>query len=211
MLDKLFGIEQRYEELHRLLAESSDDYQRVNELNKERLDLEEIVEKSKKYRHAMTHLDEARSMLDTETDPDMRQLAEAEITELEAAIPGMENELKSMLVPKDPRDERSVIVEIRAGTGGDEAALFAADLYRMYSRYAEARKWNVDVLSSNEIGIGGYKEIIFAVKGQRRVLAPEIRDRACTACSVCPSPSPPGASTPPPPPWLCWPKSMKSR
>jgi peptide chain release factor 1 len=166
MLDKLSGIEQRYEEIHRMLAESSDDYQRVNELNKERLDLEAIVAKSKKYRHAMTHLAEARSMLETETDPDMRQLAEAEITELEAAIPGMEKELKSLLLPKDPRDERSVIVEIRAGAGGDEAALFAADLYRLYCRYAEARKWSVDVLSSNEIGIGGYKEIIFAVKGR---------------------------------------------
>jgi peptide chain release factor 1 len=166
MLDKLSGIEQRYEEIHRMLAESSDDYQRVNELNKERLDLEPIVAQSHEYRQALTHLAEARSMLETETDPDMRQLAEAEITELEAAIPRMEKELKSLLLPKDPRDERSVIVEIRAGAGGDEAALFAADLYRLYCRFAEAHKWSVDVLSSNEIGIGGYKEIIFAVKGR---------------------------------------------
>jgi peptide chain release factor 1 len=166
MLDKLLGIEQRYEEIHRLLAESSGDYQRVNELNKERIDLEKIVARAHEYRQAMTHLDEARSMLETETDPDMRQLVEAEIADLEAAIPKMETELKSMLVPKDPRDERNVIVEIRAGAGGDEAALFAADLYRMYCRYAEMRKWSVDLLSSNEIGIGGYKEIIFAVKGK---------------------------------------------
>ena len=165
MLDKLAGIEQRYEEIHRLLAESSDDYQRVNELNKERIDLEPLVARAQDYRQAMAHLNEARSMLETETDPDMRQLAETEVAELEAAIPGMEKELKGMLVPKDPRDERNVIVEIRAGAGGDEAALFAADLFRLYSRYAEARKWKVDVLSSNEIGIGGYKEIIFAVKG----------------------------------------------
>jgi peptide chain release factor 1 len=164
MLDKLSGIEQRYQEINRLLAESGDDYQRVAELNKERLDLEPIVARSQEYRQALTHLDEARSML--ETDPDMRQLAEAEITDLETAIPKMENELKSLLLPKDPRDERNVIVEIRAGAGGDEAALFAADLYRLYCRYAEARKWNVDLLSSNEIGIGGYKEIIFAVKGR---------------------------------------------
>ncbi len=165
MLDKLLGIEQRYEEIHRLLIEVGDDYQRVNELNKERIDLEPIVTKSQEYRQARAHLDEARAMLDSETDPEMRQLAEAEITELEAVIPGMERNLKSMLVPKDPRDERNVIVEIRAGAGGDEAALFAADLFRLYCRYAETRKWTVDLLSSNEIGIGGYKEIIFAVKG----------------------------------------------
>jgi peptide chain release factor 1 len=166
MLEKLSAIEQRYEEINRLLAESSDDYQRVAELNKERIDLEPIIDKSHQYRQALAHMDEARSMLDTEADPDMRQLAESEVTELETAIPRMEKELKSMLVPKDPRDDRNVIVEIRAGAGGDEAALFAADLFRLYSRYAEARKWNIDLLSSNEIGIGGYKEIIFAVKGR---------------------------------------------
>ena len=166
MLSKLSGIEQRYDEIHRLLMESSDDYQRVNELNKERLDLEPIVALSQEYRQALTHLDEAHGLLTSETDPDMRQLVEAEIVDLESAIPKMEKEIKSLLLPKDPRDERNVIVEIRAGAGGDEAALFAADLYRLYSRYAEARKWAVDVLSSNEIGIGGYKEIIFAVKGR---------------------------------------------
>ena len=166
MLEKLSGIEQRYDELNRLLMESSDDYQRVAELNKERIDLEEIVAKSQAYRQALEHLDEARALLDSETDPELRQLAEVEILDLEASIPEMEEGLKSMLVPKDPRDSRNVIVEIRAGTGGDEAALFAADLFRMYSRYAETRKWSVDVLSSNEIGIGGYKEIIFAVQGR---------------------------------------------
>ncbi len=166
MLEKLLGIEQRYEEINRLLMESSDDYQRAAELNKERIDLEPIVVKSHEYRQAMGHLAEARAMLDSEADPDMRQLAETEITDLEAVIPGMEKTLKSMLVPKDPRDERNVIVEIRAGAGGDEAALFASDLFRLYSRYAETRRWSVDVLSSNEIGIGGYKEIIFAVKGR---------------------------------------------
>lgn len=166
MLDKLSGIEQRYDEINRLLMESGEDYQRAAELNKERLDLEPIVTKSKAYRQALTHLDEARSLLSSETDSDIRTLAEAEIVELEAVIPKLEKELKSMLVPKDPRDDRNVIVEIRAGAGGEEAALFAADLFRLYSRYAEMRKWSVDVLSSNEIGIGGYKEIIFAVKGR---------------------------------------------
>jgi peptide chain release factor 1 len=166
MLENLLSIEQRYEEIHRLLIEAGNDYQRVAELNKERIDLEPIVAKSLEYRQALTQLTEARAMLDSESDSDMRQLAEAEIAALEAAIPEMEKTLKSMLVPKDPRDERNVIVEIRAGAGGDEAALFASDLFRLYSRYAEGRKWSVDVLSSNEIGIGGYKEIIFAVKGR---------------------------------------------
>ncbi len=108
-------------------------------------------------------------------DEEMRLLAEAEIAELEPPGGQLEAEIKSMLVPKDPRDERNVIVEIRAGTGGDEAALFAADLFRMYTRYAERRSWHVEVLSANEIGIGGYKEIIFDGQGQGRLLALEVR------------------------------------
>ena len=110
-------------------------------------------------------LEEARSLLYSE-DEELRLLAETEVAELEPRIDELDAEIKSMLVPKDPRDQRNVIVEIRAGTGGDEAALFAADLFRMYSRYAERQSWQVEVLSSNEIGIGGYKEIIFMVKGR---------------------------------------------
>ncbi|MFZ6030513.1 MAG: peptide chain release factor 1 [Chloroflexota bacterium] len=166
MLDKLSGIESRYEELNRLLAESDLDYQRMAELNKERVDLEPIVAKTQAYRQALEHLGEARGLLEAESDADMRELAAAEIADLEETIPQFEKELKAMLLPKDPRDERSVIVEIRAGTGGDEAAIFAADLFRMYNRYAENRRWSVDVLSSNEIGVGGFKEVIFAVKGK---------------------------------------------
>jgi peptide chain release factor 1 len=105
-------------------------------------------------------------VLDTEEDLDLRMLAEAEILDLEPQIDALESEIKNMLVPKDPRDSRNVIMEIRAGTGGDEAAIFAADLFRLYSRYAEQRRWNVEVLSTNEIGIGGLKEIIFLVKGK---------------------------------------------
>jgi peptide chain release factor 1 len=165
MLDKLSGIEQRYEEVNRLLMEVGDDYQRAAGLNKERLDLEPLVSKAREYRQALTHLDEARSLQDTE-DEELRQLAGAEVAELGPLIEKLEREIKSMLLPKDPRDDRNVIVEIRAGTGGEEAALFAADLFRLYSRYTERRSWTVDVLSSNEIGIGGFKEIIFAVKGK---------------------------------------------
>jgi len=166
MLEKLAGIEARYDELTQMLADPELDYQRIAELNKERVDLEDLVEKSRQYRHALESLDEARSLLDGEDDPDMRELAETEIAEIEETIPQLEKELKAMLLPKDPRDGRNVIVEIRAGTGGDEAAIFAADLFRMYNRYAENRRWDVDVLSMNEIGVGGMKEVIFSVKGK---------------------------------------------
>ena len=165
MLDKLFGIVQHYEELNRLLMEVGDDYQRAAELNKERIDLEPLVNRAREYRQALERMEEARSLLDGD-DVELTMLAEAEILDLEPVIDRLEAEIKSMLLPKDPRDERSVIMEIRAGTGGDEAAIFAADLFRLYSHYAEARKWNIEVLSTNEIGIGGYKEIIFMIKGR---------------------------------------------
>lgn len=165
LIDKLAGIEQRYEELDRLFMEVGDDYQRAAELNKERIDLESIVNKAREYRQALERMEDARSLLEGD-DVDMRMLAEAEILDLEPQIDQLEREIKSMLLPKDPRDERSVIMEIRAGTGGDEAAIFAADLFRLYSHYAETRKWTIEVLSSSEIGIGGFKEIIFLVKGR---------------------------------------------
>ena len=166
MLDKLAGIEERYAELNRLLMEAGDDYQRAAELNKERIDLEPLVSKAQEYRQALGHLAEAQAMLDTEEDPELRMLAEAELADLEPRLEQLEAELKSMLLPSDPRDRRNVIVEIRGGTGGEEAALFAADLFRMYSRYAERHNWTVEVLSQNETGIGGFKEIIFLVKGR---------------------------------------------
>ena len=165
MLDKLAGIESRYEELNQLLSEVGDDYQRAAELNKERIDLEPLFSKAQEYRQALTRLEEARSFLDTE-DEELRLLAEAEIAELEPLIDRLEGEIKSMLLPTDRRDQRNVIVEIRAGTGGEEAALFAAALFRMYSRYAERHHWEVEVLSANETGIGGFKEIVFMVKGR---------------------------------------------
>jgi peptide chain release factor 1 len=166
MLDKLAGIEKRYDELHRLLLEVGNDYQRAAELNKERLDLEPMVEKSKEYRRDMSRLDEAHAILGSEADAEMRQLAESEIADLEPRAQVLEKELKQMLVPKDPRDEKNVFVEIRAGTGGEEAAIFAADLFRMYSRYAERQGWKVELMDSNAIGIGGFKEVVFQVKGK---------------------------------------------
>ena len=165
MLEKLAGIEARYEQINQLLMEIGDDYQRAAELGIERAELEPIVLKSRQYRVVLESLDEARSLLVSD-DEELRQLAEAEINDLEPQIEVLENELKTMLLPTDSRDQRNVIMEIRAGTGGDEAAIFAADLFRMYSHYAEHQGWSIEVLSSNQIGVGGFKEIVFTIKGK---------------------------------------------
>jgi peptide chain release factor 1 len=165
MLDKIAGIEERYEEINQLLLEVGDDYHRAAELSKERADIEPLVEKATEYRQVLKRLEEARLLLEGE-DEELKELAEAEISELEPQKGRLEKEIKMMLLPKDPRDERNVILEIRAGTGGDEAALFAADLFRMYSRYAERNNWSVEILEASEIGIGGYKEIIAMIKGR---------------------------------------------
>ncbi len=165
MLEKLAQIEARYDELNRLLEQNADDYQKVAELAKERSDLEPIVEKARQYRQSMQSIAEAHALQDT-SDEELRLMALAELAELQPVAEKLEKEIKGMLVPKDKRDDRNVIVEVRAGTGGDEAALFASDLFRMYSRYAERRNWSVEILSQNETGIGGYKEIIFMIKGK---------------------------------------------
>ena len=166
MLEKLAGIEKRYEDLQRLLLEVGDDYQRAAELNKERIDLEPMVEESKEYRRDLLRLEEARTIAGSEEEAEMRLLAESEIADLEPRVALLEKELKLMLVPKDPRDDKNVFVEIRAGTGGEEAAIFAADLYRMYTRYAERLGWKVELMDSNPIGVGGFKEVVFQVKGK---------------------------------------------
>jgi len=166
MLDKLKGIEERYEQLGNEFLDVGSNYQRAAEINKERVDLELIVEKAREYRKAMKSLEEARAMFESEKDAELVALAEADITDLEPKIEALELEIKAMLVPTDPRDEKNVIVEIRAGTGGDEAAMFAADLFRMYSRYAEMQRWKSEILSESSIGVGGYKEVIFEIRGK---------------------------------------------
>lgn len=165
MLEKIAGIEERYNEINNHLLEVGDNYQRATELSKERAEIEPIVSKAQSYRQALNNLTEAQSLLDSD-DPELKELAESEIEELEPIIAQLEEELRMMLLPKDPRDERNVIMEIRAGTGGDEAALFAANLFRMYNRYAERQRWEVEILSANEIGIGGFKEVAFLIKGK---------------------------------------------
>jgi len=166
MLDKLKGIEERYEQLGNDLLEVGNNYQRAAEINKERVDLEEIVEKAREYRQAMKSLGEAKAIIETEKDAELVALAEMDIEELSPKIDELEMQIKSMLVPKDPRDERDVIMEIRAGTGGDEAAIFAGDLFRMYTRYADEQRWKNEILSENAIGVGGYKEVIFEIRGK---------------------------------------------
>jgi peptide chain release factor 1 len=165
MLDKITAIENRFSELNHLLETHANDYQKVADLAKERSDLEPIINKAQEYRITLKKIDEAKSLQDS-SDEELRQMAIAELHEFEPKLIDLEGEIKKLLVPKDPRDERNVIVEIRAGTGGDEAALFAADLFRMYSHYAEKYRWKTEILSSNEIGIGGFKEVIFEVKGK---------------------------------------------
>lgn len=168
MLEKLAGIEARYIELEQLLADPdvAQDYEKVAEYAQERSDLEDIVSAYRAYKNTDKELTGARLILEEEENQDMIEMAEEEIKELESELVELEERLKQLLLPKDPRDERNVIVEVRAGTGGDEAGLFAADLYRMYSRYAEQRRWKTDILSANNTGIGGYKEIIFEVIGK---------------------------------------------
>ena len=166
MLDKLKGIEERYEQLGNELLDVGSNYQRAAEINKERVDLEPIVEKAREYRQVVKNLEQARTILASENDEELRLLAETDVLELNPKIESLEKEIKGLLVPKDPRDDRNVIMEIRAGAGGDEAAIFAADLFRMYMRYAEDKRWKTEILSENAIGVGGYKEIIFEVKGK---------------------------------------------
>lgn len=165
MLDKLSAIESHYADLTRQMDENIQDYQKVAELNKERTELEPVIERSAKYRSLLKQLDQAKE-LQASDDAELSALASMEIEELPSQIEKLENEIKGLLVPKDPRDQNNVFIEIRAGAGGDEAGLFAAELMRMYMHYAEQHRWTVEMISSNETGIGGYKEVIFMVKGK---------------------------------------------
>ena len=165
MLEKLAAIEKHYEDLGRELMEVGDDYQRAADIGRERSEMESVVIKTREYRQVLEQIQESRVMLENEKDEEMRELAEMELAALEPKVEPLENEIKLLLVPKDPRDDKNVIMEIRAGTGGDEAALFAADLYRVYTRYAENQKWKTEIMSQSEIGIGGLKEVTLLIKG----------------------------------------------
>ena len=168
MLERLDSIEKRYEELNELMAqqEIALDFERIQNLGRERAALEEVVTKYRQYRATVKSLEDTQAMLNQRLDEDMTALAKEEIESLQRKRERLLDEIKIALLPKDPADKKNVIMEIRAGTGGEEAALFASDLFRMYSRYAASKGWKVDIMNSNETGIGGFKEIIFEVKGQ---------------------------------------------
>lgn len=165
MLDKLKGIEARFRAIDKEMAEAADDYMRVAELARERSDLQPIVNAYRDYLSTAEQLQQAEA-LSLSDDEEMQALAESEMAALQADLDSLQERLKAMLLPRDPRDKRNVIIEIRAGTGGDEASLFAGDLFRMYSRYAEARKWDVELLSQNQTGVGGFKEVVFQLRGK---------------------------------------------
>ena len=165
LLESLIAVEKHYQDLEKQIAENYEDYQLVAELSKEKSDLEEVVAKSRQYRSALDEIKEAEQLANN-ADQAIAEMAAEEVSRLQEDIDRLEDELKLLLVPKDPRDKKNVIIEIRAGTGGDEAGLFAADLFRMYTHYAENHNWEVEVISQNDTGIGGFKEIIFLVKGR---------------------------------------------
>jgi len=168
MLEKLAHVEERYEELNTVLSDPAiaTDYVRANEYAQERAELEGVVNSYRRYKQIQEELSDTRSLLQENLGSEMSELALEEIASLEDEAEELEQELRAFMLPKDPNDEKNVIVEIRAGTGGDEAALFAGDLYRMYSRYAENKGWKTQILSSNSTGIGGFKEVIFLVEGR---------------------------------------------
>lgn len=168
MLERMRAVEDRSEELDRLMAdpEIAVDYSRIQELAKEQAQLREVVELSRELRAIESEANDLQMLLREESDPELTELAREELSELETRRDDTEQALKFALIPKDPNDEKNVIVEIRAGTGGDEAGLFAADLYRMYNRYAQRRSWKTEVIDLNETGIGSVKEIVFEVKGR---------------------------------------------
>lgn len=168
LLDKLEGLQHKFEEISTLITDPSviSDQKRYVKLNKEYHDLEKILNAKNEYQLALAHLAEARSILDTENDPEMREMAKAEIDEIEPRIPEMEESIKLLLIPADPEDNKNSIVEIRGGTGGDEAAIFAGDLFKMYNRYCESKGWKVEITNISEGTAGGFKEIVFTVSGE---------------------------------------------
>jgi len=168
MLDQLEKIEKRYQELDEQMArpEVASDLKQLQALAQERASLEGVVTKYREYKATTKSLEETRAMLDDGLDEEMTALVKQEIEDLESRQERLFQELKIALLPKDPNDEKDIIMEIRAGAGGEEAALFAADLFRMYTRYAQAKGWGIDIISLSESGIGGIKEVIFEVKGK---------------------------------------------
>lgn len=168
MLDKLEAIEARFREVELLLssADTMSDMKRFTQLNKEYSDLKDVVEITIEYRNTLNNYKEAKDILANEKDAELREMAKSEADEMEVKIGPLEDQIRLMLIPKDPEDAKNAIIEIRAGTGGDEASLFAGDLMKMYYRYCENKGWKVELLDENEGTAGGYKEVILEVTGK---------------------------------------------
>ncbi len=167
LLQRLEGLDARFEEIGTLITDPAviSDMKRYAKLSKEYKDLEELLNAANRYRRMLKGIDDAKEILETETDSDMRELAKEELDANTAALPQIEEEIKFLLIPQDPEDARNAVLEIRGGTGGDEAALFAGDLFRMYSKYCEAKGWKLEVSSASEGSAGGFKEIVCSVTG----------------------------------------------
>lgn len=167
MLNKLEVLEDKYKELSEKIADPEIiNNQKVwQKFIKEHAEVEPIVMKFREYKEVMNAIADSKTILQEESDEELRELAKMELSEMEEKVEPIEEELKILLLPKDPNDDKNVIVEIRGGAGGDEAALFAGDLFRMYCRYAERRKWKIELLSASDTGVGGYKEVSFMIKG----------------------------------------------
>ena len=168
MFDKLEDILVRFDEILEELGNPDvvNDQQRFRSLMKEQNDLTPIIEAYKEYKQCKNEVNDSLSLLEDETDEEMRELAKEELTSAKSRIEELEDELKILLLPKDENDDKNVIVEIRGGAGGDEAALFSAELYRLYCRFAERNRWKTELISVNENGIGGFKEVVFSINGQ---------------------------------------------
>ena len=169
ILDKIEGLEAKFHEVGLLITDPSviADQARYVRLNRDYRDLEKVLGQAAKYKQALQHLDEAKQLLYSEQDAELREMARMEIDELEPQIPKLEEELKLLLLPQDKEDSKNVVMEIRGGTGGDEAAIFAGDLFRMYTKYFEVKGWKYTISSFSEGAAGGYKEIIFNVQGEQ--------------------------------------------
>ena len=168
MIDKLEPIVRRYEDIETAMADPEVvvNYERVHELAKERASLEELVNIARDYRQLMDEIDDLEALIQEGSDPDLAEMAREELEADQAKLESVTKSLRTALLPKDPNDQRDVIIEIRAGTGGDEAGLFARDLYRAYSRYAQSRGWEVDVMDANTSEVGGYNKIVLEVQGR---------------------------------------------
>ena len=167
MFDRLQAVEDRYEQLNELLSDPEivSDNKKLREYSKEQSDISQTVEAYREYKEVKSQIQDAKMMLEEKLDADMRDMVKEELSELQARQEELEGTMRILLIPKDPNDDKNVIMEIRGAAGGDEAALFAGDLYRMYSKFAEAQGWKTDVIEANSTGIGGYKEIIFMING----------------------------------------------